>query len=335
MELKEAHGLMSTICKCCGHEVDNLGEHLKDSHGLNTWDYWEIGALRGDLWKSCPDCGTPRYLASPVISGFYLPCPKCASKEDMIKHMTTKIEELQKLSRTDKYFEAVLSSPGLLGCSLEHDVHSILNILRDHQGKLRSDIYLGFIWKPGYPKEISERNKGSIQRISLEVPVSKNLLVTIQDRSYQILPPETCGYDVRHHSRYSILSDGSSKSTRYTKRIRIESEICYKFWNNRGFPETKSIFRIVTPGTLDQVFRIPAPDLCILKQVILRNKTTSGILWRIYNEVLKYSRSLNDKVLLKNTLPIYPWGKVDFRFSWEPIKIISDPELNEVNISVL
>lgn len=334
MELKEAHGLMSTICKCCGHEVDNLREHLKDSHGLNTWDYWEIGALRGDLWKSCPDCGTPRYLASPVISGFYLPCPKCASKEDMIKHMTTKIEELQKLSRTDKYFEAVLSSPGLLGCSLEHDIHSILNTLRD-QGKLRSDIYLGFIWKPGYPKEISERNKGSIQRISLEVPVSKNLLVTIQDRSYQILPPETCGYDVRHHSRYSILSDGSSKSTRYTKRIRIESEICYKFWNNRGFPETKSIFRIVTPGTLDQVSRIPAPDLCILKQVILRNKTTSGILWRIYNEVLKYSRSLNDKVLLKNTLPIYPWGKVDFRFSWEPIKIISDPELNEVNISVL
>jgi len=40
-------------------------------------------------------------------------------------------------------------------------------------------------------------------------------------------------------------------------------------------------------------------------------------------------------VLLKNMLPIYPWGKVDFRFSWEPEKIELDPELNEVNISVL
>jgi hypothetical protein len=252
----------------------------------------------------------------------------------MVSHLTTKISDLQKLSRSDKYFSAILSSPGLLGCSLEHDLNCILKTLRTSE-KLRSDTYLGFLWKPGYPREISERNKGAIQKISFDIPVSKDLLVTIQDRVYQILPPESCGYDVRHHSRYSILSDGTSKSTRYTKRIRVESEECYKFWNNRGFPEIKSIFRIVTPGTLDQITGIPAPDLCFLKQVILRNKTTSGILWRIYNEVLKYSRSLNDKVLLRNRLPIYPWGKVDFRFLWEPEKISNDPDLNEVNISVL
>jgi hypothetical protein len=163
----------------------------------------------------------------------------------MIKHLTTKIGDLQKLSRSNKYFGAILSSPGLLGYSLEHDLYSILKIIQDSE-KLRSDVYLGFLWKSGYPKEISERNKGALQKISLEVPVTKDLLVTIQDRTYQILPPESCGYDVRHHSRYSILSDGTSKSTRYTKRIRVESEVCYKFWNNRGFPEAKSIFRIVT-----------------------------------------------------------------------------------------
>ena len=159
---------MSIICKCCGHEIEDLGEHLRESHNLSTWDYWEIGTLRSDLWKSCPDCGTPRYLASPVISGFYLPCPKCASKEDMIKHLTTKIGELQKLSRSNKYFGAILSSPSLLGYSLEHDLYSVLKTIQDPE-KLRSDTYLGFLWKSGYPKEISERNKGALQKIHQSV----------------------------------------------------------------------------------------------------------------------------------------------------------------------
>jgi hypothetical protein len=73
-------------------------------------------------------------------------------------------------------------------------------------------------------------------------------------------------------------------------------------------------------------------ELIFVKQIILRNKITSGILWRIYNEIVKYTRDLTDWVLLKNSLPsLFPSGKVCTKITWKP-----DPDLVPgVNVSVL
>ena len=329
MEKRLVLGQTSSTCKCCGLETDNLEKHLRESHGITGWDYWSIEKLRSDLYRSCQDCGSPRYLFSPVISGMYLPCLKCSKDSEYTEYITGKIYGLQSELGSSKIKQTVWGSGKIIRCSLDNTADLAVKILESgYKGKLLKDTYLGVYIKPGYPPEISERNSEGIGYLPIQIQVSKDLKFQIQSRKYQILLPESCGYDVRHHARYSILSD---KAVRYTRRIRISGDSCYKFWNNKEYPSVKSIFRIIDPGTGDTC-ELSGVDLNFIRQIILRNKTTSDILWKIYNKVLKYTKNLEDWVLLRNTLPdLFPNNKLTTRITWTP----DINSIDGVNISVL
>ena len=322
---KLALGKISSECKCCGKKVDDLENHLLEYHRISPWTYQNIYLLRSDMHKTCSKCGKDRYLISPCIKDFYLPC----CNNDKETYIIDRIKGLQEILKTNKYKQIIISSPGFLEHSLTYDIDSCSDIIKQSlKGKkILKDIYIGCYFKSGYPKEISERNgPDAIQAVTLDIPVKRNLSFNISNRKYKILLPETCHYDIRHHSRYSIFNSGQSK-TRYTKRIKLEGNSCYKFWNNDNCPQIKSIFKIANQDSNN----IPTPDLIFIKQILLRNKTTSNILWRIYNEILKYTKTISDDVLLKNTVTLFPSEKFDTKISWLP----NFTPIDGINISIL
>lgn len=302
---------MSFTCKICGEEVEDMPLHLRSVHHMSNWDYTVL-TLMGNIGEISP--------CFPDMTGDVITC----------------LHKLQKNLQEDKVISYLCCIKDVYEVSQTGNIPEMAAVIHEILGtkKIKRDVYLGIGIVPGYLKEISDRNRNGIRIIPVEATISKDLVVTIGDYAIKIVPLEQCGYDMRHHNRYSILSVSNKKTTRYSKRIRLEGNICYKFWNNPGYQDTKSIFRLVDPVTNEVVDpgSVPPQTLGIIKQIILHNKTTSGILWKICNEVIRYTEVLDDQVLLRNTVKIPGKSKIKSRIMWLPV----ETELqNGVNLSIL
>lgn len=309
---------MSSICKICGTEVTDLKKHLAEEHLIGTWGYREFNYEYPQLSPNWPnmflapetDWGSKKYLA----------------------YILSELSWLQKEVTDSKYLQAILANRKLLDYIPDRNIWGAAELVRSLAGpkRLRENAYLGLYLRPGYPKEISERNRDGLGVVSVVIPVGRGLKVTISENTYVIVLPETCGYDSRHHSRYSILNPGSS---RYTKRIKLSDNTCYKFWNTSG--PFKSILRIQDiSGQVLEKSDIPETDLFFIKQVCLRDRRISGVIWSIYREIATYTKVLTDKVLLGNRVLINRSKKLSTVLTWlpEPNIITDFPDNTYISI---
>ena len=310
---------MSSICKICGIEVSDLKKHLSEDHLMGTWGYREI------------NYGYPQL--SPNWPGMYLaPLPEWGPKK-YLAYVLSELSWLRREVTESKYLQAILANRKLLEYIPDRNIWSAAGLVKSLAGpkRLRENTYLGLYLRPGYPKEVSERNREGLGVVSVSIPVGRGLKVTISGNTYIIVLPETCGYDSRHHSRYSILNPGSS---RYTKRIKLSDNTCYKFWNTDG--PFKTILRIQdTTGKTLETSDIPETDLFFIKQVCLRDRRISGVLWSIYQEIATYTHTLTDKVLLGNKILVNESKKLSTILTWFPEPNITTDTPGTSYISIL
>lgn len=321
------------ICNICGQEIpdlcleENLEKHLREVHFLSYSDYYEIVKLSNQ--DKCWKCGSPRYYLSPFLETF-IPCLKCLnpkkSKEirEIRAYIYNEINSYLDLIKKNKHYQYLLSlSPIERSKCLPKSFEKMSEILNELKKKycVRYEktnlIEVKNIL--GTPGEISERNFNNLSMIShqssLEQKDNKFVFHLTPHKNLYILPPEIVKFDYRHHSRYSILN---RNSTRKSKRIRLDSGECLKFWMSTN-QTVRSIFYILDEnGNNLQLGDLEEKDQFRLKQELLVNPVTRTRIIDIYNEIIKYTTVISDSVFLLNTtkLPVFLKKPLKFILSW-------------------
>lgn len=327
---------MDFKCLLCGAKIssDEIVSHLSKNHHLSFREYYEISKL-GEMFLPCWKCGQPRVPVSPLSNKYYLPCWGCLStkKSDRKEAYQTTLfvlKDYQKDFLDNRIVQYLLADSKIMDWSLTHNIHDVSSLLSDLRIKKDGLFYVTTI--PGSPKEISLRNKENIRIIYKDTPYIKLGKITnntiIIKEGYRLHLPDICDYDVRHHSRYSILN---LKATRNVKKIKLGSD-CIRFWNT-DWLKVKSICKITNYS--NEPVELDEEDLLDLKILIFRNKPLMKRILDVYNEICRLIRDIDDRVFLKNTLYLGPMQQVSttFSFSWLAKELSEKTE--GINISIL
>lgn len=335
-------------CVLCGKELISSShleldilEHLKEFHFITYQEYYEI--LKTSYSETlCWKCGKPRQQICPYINSYYLPCWDCVSdKKNDIQEagnsIMNNIKDYQKEIIKNKYYQYLLASSDILKSALPKsfpEISDLLEKLRQRDKlKIGKDTSFDISRILGAPMEISERNLINLNlMVSDNISITKNKIgfeITLGSKQFDILLPEVCEYDVRHHSRHSILNLGSKRNT---KKLKMENGDCIKFWNTK-FQNTKSILQLkdklgnqIDPDIISQ------EDFFLLKLSILRNKSIMKRVFEVYNEICKYIETLKDSVFLKNTIFLGVNKNSSLSLTWKP-ELSNEP--GQINLSIL
>ena len=335
-------------CVLCGKEfVSNshleldIEEHLREFHFMTYQEYYEM--IKTSYSETlCWKCGISRQQLCPYINSYYLPCRSCISdkKSDIQEATNTIVEyikDYQKEIMKNKYYQYLLADNNILKAMLPKsflDISNLLEKLRTRDKlKIGKDSSFSVTRILGSPIELSERNLRNLNiSVSDNISVIKNKIgyeITLGDCSFDVLLQEICEYDVRHHSRHSILNLNSKRNT---KKLKMESGDCIKFWNTK-FQNTKSILQIrnksgdiIDPDSLSDDY------FFLLKISILRSKPIMKRVFEVYNEICKYIETLRDSVFIKNTIFLGVNKNNSLSLTWKP-ELSNEP--GQINISIL
>ena len=328
-------------CPICSKEIgtiDQVIDHLRDSHFLNFQNYCENSIL---LWKDeepcCFDCGKPRTPLTWLERDFYyLPCRDCikrkSDKQEARNDIIKNIKQYYKKIIGDRHFQLFVLDDIYLHRTFPHDYETFGKILKQLiLPKDRDELWF-LDWKTGYPKILCPENINGIELVSLTKYFKefRNEDSKIQVGDFEIRMPEKILYDPKHHFRYNILNKNSY--ARRTNRLRLSGEDqCIKFYNSRE--DWNSIFRVFKDSEPIDPIKLSHLDTLILKLAILRNKSFLRLIYDIVYELLESVKYYKDGVFLKNTVLLDPERSQTLNLSWFP----DDSKLNKevINISIL
>ena len=290
-------------CKICGAtEVPDFRRHLRDSHHMGPWEYLGVEWSGRDLSVWDPGVGIA-WRPGMVLDG------------------------IPGAVRSDPWLRALLVSESALENVLDRNLQGAASIVKSVSGPAEDTDILIVGTKPGFPPEISERNRAGIRVTKVPVPGIERVPgawiqfeVPVTRTPVRVLFPEVTSYDLRHHARYSILNPNLTKSSRNTKRIRISgTDTCYRFWNNRDWPWTKSIFRVVDPMDPEtEIGELTGITGAIVKAMILRDPEASDVFWSIWGEVRKGVPWFDDHVVLRSEVRSMGQHPAPAKFTWTP-----------------
>ena len=339
-------------CIICGKEINEsrgqdlaIIDHLKEFHNMNITTYYELLKLSGER-DYCWKCNMERYRLVPYIDSYYLPCWGCVisggRKSEISsanKQVLDYILDYQDSISKSKYFQYILSEDEIIDYCLPHEMNTISSIIdslrkRDHHKILKDSLFY-ISHNPWNISEISERNKDniSIKIVDyIKLPVGKSDSRKLVLPGYTLELPEICDYDVRHHSRYSIINPDSKRKI---KKLKLTGSKCLKLWDTRYQNIRKLIqVRDCYGNIIEDLSSLDKKDIWIIKSSILRNKEFLGEIFEIYNEICKYTECISDFVFIKNTVTLSKIGRMKYlNFTWVPD--LYKNRLGNINISIL
>ncbi len=305
------------VCKLCGAEVPNelLKKHIWEYHCLNYRDYFEVVKEMSDP-EECWRCGSIKYPLTyiyPDIPG--IPCWGCMKKKSQIentkKQVLETLKDFQDTVLGNKYYRHLISSENSLSASLSHsltETAGIMDYIAKNSGisiNRRSEVFMFRPENLGCPMEISKRNEDSIVVDVMPVSCIKesdnSYEIIIGKRVYHLELPEIVQYETKHHQKYNILNTGKTVRNT-TRRLRIgKTDKVYKFFDcyqnessskKELLNNQKSIFKLRE--------KVKEEDIPHLNYIILSDKTLSGIVTEIYNEICPNLVGIFDRVFMKN-----------------------------------
>lgn len=346
-------------CLYCGWECketkkvqEAIKDHLLNCHEVDYKSYYEYVKLNEHDPLICWKCGTDRQQMTTWCNDYPLPCWKCVgdSKQDIqdaTKVVIDYYKDIHSRLGKDRYLQYYLGlSAKERSKFLLHnysDIEKLLSeITKRDKVKIGKDSFFTFEANPWSIKEISERNKSNIFCKPLQGFPDKDYLkkkntfweLTLSDgRVVEIYPPEEVEYDVRHHSRYSMLNLGAKRQTR---KLRLGDtppwKRCIRF-HNTDFTDVKSIIGVYWKGPDKKIKNIPIrelpeKDIFMIKQFVMKNKELWKSVSDVLMELLKYVESVEDHVFAHKTIYLGPNKATSLILNWYPINYSSRGKLN-------
>ena len=237
--------------------------------------------------------------------------------------------------KTDPICQAILGTPKFLEYTPDRSILTAARLLGKVAISGNGNLLVPGI-SQGFPKEVSDRNSIALTMTKTYLPVDiaeSSVTVDIHRESkMEIALPEVVGYDMRHHNRYSILNPGKTKSSRFSRRIRIgRSDTCYRFWNPAGKPGIKSIFKVTIDG---RSVKLSPMEAWIARSVILSVKELRDVFLAIWSEITSSVETISDQVILHGTVKNTDPGKpgTSARLEWFPWEGAAE---GGINVSIL
>lgn len=313
-------------CLLCGKEINDLKfeNHLSEYHDLNYQEYYEVIKFipePEECWK-CRSINFPlTYLHPEFLS---TPCWTCLKKktqqETAKKQILDAIKEYQSEVLGNKFYRHILSSRKTFSSSLCHTLPETAGIL-DQISKNSSVVisrrteYFSISPKiEAIPLEISQRNLFdlvlNIHPFSCNPSDDGSFEIILGRRVYHLQLPEIVPYEPKHHQKYSLLSKSRGVRSNGRRLLIGKTEKVYRFYDNPDNPNHKSIFKFQEP--------VNPLDIDALNYIILTDKTFSGIVTEIYNEICPSLSGVFDKVFMRNYIKLAEEDETGLRmeFSW-------------------
>jgi hypothetical protein len=346
-------------CIFCGWECtetkkvhESICDHLMQCHEMDFRSYYELIKQYKDDPQICWKCGNSRQQMTTWSNEYLLPCWDCVGDvktdaQDAAKVVLDYYRDIHAKATKDRYFQYYLSiSDEERNKFLSHDYNEIEKLLSDitkrDKVKLGKDSFFKFETNPWSLNEFSERNKDNIKCKPLSGFPDKDYMkkkvkvweLTLSDgRVVEIRPPEAVEYDVRHHSRYSMLN---LSARRQTRKLRIGDappwNRCIKF-HNTDFTNVKAIIGVNWKGEEKitkniSIRELPEKDVFMIKQFIIKNKELWKSVLEILMELLKYVENIEDHVFAHKTIYLGPYRTSSLVFHWFPLDYYQKGKLN-------
>ena len=346
-------------CIFCGWECtetkkvhETICDHLEKCHEMTYRGYYELLKQYKDDSLICWKCGNSRQQMTIWSNEYPLPCWNCvgdvkSDAQDASKVVMDYYRDIHAKASKDRYFQYYLGiSDKERSNFLSHNYSDIEKLLTEitkrDKVKLAKDSFFKFEANPWSLKEISERNKSNIHCKPLSGFPDKDYMkkrtnvweLTLSDgRVVEIRTPELVEYDVRHHSRYSMLN---LSARRQTRKLRIGDappwNRCIRFFNT-DFTDVKAIIGVNWKGE-EKIVRnipireLPEKDIFKIKQFIMKNKELWKSVLEILMELLKYVENIEDHVFSHKTVYLGPYRASTLVFHWYPLGYSSKGKLN-------
>ena len=346
-------------CVFCGWECtetkkvhEAICDHLMNCHEIDYNSYYELVKQKEDDPLICWKCGNERQQMTTWSNDYPLPCWNCVGDvktdaQDASKVVMDYYRDIHTKASKDRYFQYYLGiSEKERSKFLSHNYNDIEKLLTEitkrDKIKLAKDSFFKFEINPWALKEISERNKSNIYCKPLQGCPDKDDMkkkinswdLTLSDgRVVEIRPPEAVEYDVRHHSRYSMLNLSAKRQTR---KLRIGDappwNSCIKF-HNTDFTDVKAIIGVYWKDEEKKVKNIsirelPEKDIFMIKQFIMKNKELWKGVLEVFMELLKYVEYVEDHVFAHKTVYLGPYRNTSLILHWYPLGYSYKGKLN-------
>lgn len=314
-------------CKICGTRVEpkNLEKHLMEFHELTWEDYFEISRLSSPSSSvHCWNCGARRAYLSPWIrNSMILPCCDCdpSNRENTLSLIEKYMTKILK----DKYYQNILVNMEWLHSHQIHSMPVLKDFLKSYNFKYTKQSRLIISYQPWTIPEISERNKDDIlithkYDLDSRKVSDMNFEVELSRGTYTISLPENTIYDIYHHTRYSIFN--MKEYSRKAKRLKFQDQTCIKFYDPiNSLSGIKSILKLSYQGQEINSRSLSKEDQNYLKLAILRNSSIRDLVIKIYLEICKYTKFIDDQAFIHNYVSLnnHPsMNEPGFFFSWFP-----------------
>ena len=320
------------LCGCslpCNNLEENLSIHLREKHFIGYQDYCEM-ILLGHPTESCWKCGKPRYIISPWLDHFHLPCSCQIDPEnkrglqEIQKGIISVIQEYQGNLGRNKFYQYLVSlSPEDRQNLYPKNFKEMTDVLKELKKLEKTRIDKTQIFKVenilGTSPEISFRNLGNLRITPIDFQVGQDSgRFILGDTGLSIYLPELIPFDSKHHGRASILNP---LATRNTKRLRIgDSKDCIKFYSTPN-PSVRSILALKDDsGKTLSLGDLDSETQWKVRFGIIRTKELLTLILDIYNEIFKFLGGIEDSVFLLNSfeipVPTLDMGMI-FSWSWE------------------
>lgn len=323
---------------------DSLIPDVKYKHFIDYTKYSEIKLQwEPDEEGYCYRCKKelePLTYLEPEF--YYQPCWECTSKRRTSRLLLT--EGLQRGMREfynkilgDRYLQLFIVDDIYFNNTLPHNYETFKRVISLLDPPSRNDIWF-LDWSPGFPKIISTENLAGLKIVNLTkfyepIDFGKDSDI-VRVGEFEILMPEPSTFDIKHHSRYSVLNN--SKAARKNKRFKVGNR-CVKFYSTED-ETVNAIFRIKKNGEDITARNLTYQEFVIIKLAIMRNKNFMRLIFDIVLEISKFVSFVRDSVFLKNTVYFSPEQEIEkdkagMTLLWTALSEHKDPNL--INISII
>lgn len=296
--------------------------------------------LLKQVGETCYKCNKEKKCLTPLDPDFYyLPCWNCSSTNEIDRKALTdciikNINVYYNKFVNDRYLQLFILDDIYYKNTLPHSYSEFKNVLNSLEIPDKNSFWF-LDWKLGYPKTINLQNLDGFKIVNIshlyKIENLENKEISVND--IKIEKPLLIPYDAKHYFKNSIFN---LIKTNRTKKIKISSENCYKFFNT-GNGSIRSIFNLIEGEEKVYFNNLSVQDFTILKLSVLRNKTYLKIIQEVVNALITDDRVavFRDTIFLKNDIRLRPLDEegliVNLIWNSKENAILND---NCINISI-